>query len=164
MNCHYCDNPIPPNVDRCPSCDAPVPAEQQFPPNAQAQYAPQPAPSAAQSVVVQVGNVNGGASAPVVLPKSRTAYIWLAFFFGGFGVHNFYAERTGMGIAQLLITLLSVGFLSFISGLIALVEIFTVKVDGKGVPMKPSNSYILIGILFVAIVLLFAWGIWFRYA
>ena len=175
MNCNYCDSPIPPNAVRCPSCDAPVPVEQQAQQGVQPQVAPQPAPAAAQSVVVQVGNI-GGAQAPVALPKSRTAYILLAFFFGGFGVHNFYAERTGMGIAQLLITLLSVGFLSgisafgflsgissvwFLSGISALIafhEIFTVKVDGKGVPMKPSILHIVIGIFFVAI----ACAIWFR--
>ena len=37
--------------------------------------------------------------------KSRLAYILLAFFLGGLGIHNFYAGYTGRGIAQLLITL-----------------------------------------------------------
>lgn len=38
-------------------------------------------------------------------PKSRVAYILLAFFLGGLGIHNFYAGYTGKGVAQLLLTL-----------------------------------------------------------
>ncbi len=36
-------------------------------------------------------------------PKSRVAYILLAFFLGGFGIHNFYAGYVGKGVAQLLL-------------------------------------------------------------
>ena len=46
-------------------------------------------------------------SAHDTIPKSRLAYILLALFLGTLGVHNFYAGRTGAGVAQLLITLLS---------------------------------------------------------
>lgn len=38
-------------------------------------------------------------------PKSRVAYILLAFFLGGLGIHNFYAGYSGKGVAQLLMTL-----------------------------------------------------------
>lgn len=38
-------------------------------------------------------------------PKSRLAYILLAFFLGALGVHNFYAGYSGKGVAQLLLTL-----------------------------------------------------------
>jgi hypothetical protein len=39
---------------------------------------------------------------PRVKSKSRLGYIGLAFFFGGLGAHNFYAERTTIGILQLI--------------------------------------------------------------
>ena len=149
MNCPYCNNPVPANAAQCPACGAQIPAAQN---PQQPQIAPQPAPAAAQSVVVQVGNI-GGAQAPVALPKSRTAYVLLAFFFGGFGVHNFYAGRSGMAIAQLLITLLSAGFLSGISAIIALFEIFSVKVDGRGVPMKPSVLPAILGTFYLIILI-----------
>lgn len=38
-------------------------------------------------------------------PKTRVAYILLAFFLGGLGIHNFYAGYTGKGVAQLLLTI-----------------------------------------------------------
>ncbi len=70
------------------------------------------------------------------VPKSRLAYILLAFFLGGLGIHNFYAGYTGKGIAQLLLVLLT-GWLVIpaIAVLIwILVEICTVTKDAKGVP------------------------------
>lgn len=39
--------------------------------------------------------------------KSRTVYVVLALLLGGFGIHNFYAGRTGIAITQLLIMLFS---------------------------------------------------------
>ncbi len=68
------------------------------------------------------------------LPKSRLAYILLALFLGTLGIHNFYAGYTGRGIAQLLLTLLSLGFLSLFVFIWVIVEICTVDKDAKGVP------------------------------
>jgi TM2 domain-containing membrane protein YozV len=67
------------------------------------------------------------------MPKSRLAYILLALFLGTFGVHNFYAGYTGRGIAQLLLSLLSFGFLSPIIFIWAIIEICTVTKDKDGV-------------------------------
>lgn len=77
--------------------------------------------------------------------KSRLAYILLGLFLGVWGVHNFYAGRTGPGIAQLLITLLSiplmfvcVGFFTiFIPWIWAIVDIIVVDRDANDVPMVP---------------------------
>ena len=54
-----------------------------------------------------------------------------------FGVHNFYLGYTGKAVAQLLITILSCGVLSFASGVWGLIEgilILTgsITVDGNG--------------------------------
>lgn len=119
MNCKYCDNPIPAGVDTCPGCGAPVPRQQ---PQPQAQPQPQ--------VVYQ--------QAPQQAPaKSRAVYIVLALLLGQLGIHNFYIGRIGAGVVQLLITLAlawcGVSFL--IVGIWVLVELFTVKADGNGVPL-----------------------------
>lgn len=69
-------------------------------------------------------------------PKSRVAYVLLGLFLGIFGVHNFYAGRTGVGVAQLLITLFF-GWLEFPLGIVfiwAVIEIIAVSRDGRGVP------------------------------
>lgn len=68
--------------------------------------------------------------------KSRSAYIVLAVLLGSFGVHNFYAARTGPGVIQLLISLLSVFTLSIVTWIWAVVEAATIKVDGRNVPFK----------------------------
>jgi TM2 domain-containing membrane protein YozV len=75
--------------------------------------------------------------------RSRTAYILLGVFLGLLGIHNFYAGRTGPGVVQLLITLISfplmficIGFVTiFIPAIWALVEIIVVDEDGNCVPM-----------------------------
>lgn len=69
--------------------------------------------------------------------KSKVAAGLLAIFLGSFGVHNFYLGYTNKAVAQLLITVLSCGALSFVSGTWALVEgimILTgsISVDAEG--------------------------------
>ncbi|MDO5719447.1 MAG: TM2 domain-containing protein [Actinomycetaceae bacterium] len=76
--------------------------------------------------------------------KSRAVVAVLAFFFGVFGIHNFYVGRSGIGIAQLLITLLSLFLLSWVSGIWAFVEMILYLVstnprwstDGRGIPLS----------------------------
>ena len=71
--------------------------------------------------------------------RERIIYILLGLFLGSLGIHNFYAGRTGEGVAQLLITLF-LGWLYGIGFLIVFIwvisEICTVTVDGAGVPFK----------------------------
>ena len=67
------------------------------------------------------------------MPKSRLAYILLALFLGCFGVHNFFAGYTGRGLTQLLLTLISFGFLSLVIWVWAIIEICTVTKDARGV-------------------------------
>jgi TM2 domain-containing membrane protein YozV len=73
--------------------------------------------------------------------KSKIAVLLFGIFLGIFGAHNFYLGYNGKAIAQLLITVLSLGFLAFISAIWALIEsimIFTspMPVDGRGVPLR----------------------------
>lgn len=69
--------------------------------------------------------------------KNKIVAGLLGIFLGNFGVHNFYLGYNVKGVTQLLITLLSFGTLSIISGTWGLVEgilILTgsINIDGKG--------------------------------
>ena len=73
--------------------------------------------------------------------KSKLAAGLLAIFLGWLGVHNFYLGYNGKGIAQLLLSLLSFGLLSFITGLWGFTEgklilVGSINVDANGVPLK----------------------------
>lgn len=76
-----------------------------------------------------------------VNPKSKIAAGLFGIFLGAFGVHNFYLGFTGKAVAQLLITVLSCGFLSPVSSIWGLIEGILIlagdqKVDANGVPLK----------------------------
>lgn len=69
--------------------------------------------------------------------KSKITAGLLGIFLGTFGVHNFYLGYTGKAVGQLLVTILSCGALSFISGTWGLIEgimILTgsINVDANG--------------------------------
>ena len=72
--------------------------------------------------------------------KSKMAAGLLGIFFGGWGVHSFYLGYTGKAIGQLLLTVLSCGVLSFVSGIWGLIEgilILTgsISTDADGNPL-----------------------------
>lgn len=69
--------------------------------------------------------------------KTRLCYIVLAIFLGSFGIHNFYAGYTQKGLTQLLITVLSLGILSPVSYIWAIVDICKVTEDAEGKPVLP---------------------------
>lgn len=54
--------------------------------------------------------------------KSKVAAGILGIFLGTFGVHNFYLGYNGKAVAQLLLTILSFGLLSWVSALWGLIE------------------------------------------
>lgn len=64
--------------------------------------------------------------------KSQLIYVVFALFFGAFGIHNFYANRWGRGLIQLILTV-GTGMLgTVISSLWAVINIFTIETDGDG--------------------------------
>ena len=132
MKCEYCNNEVQPGAANCPACGAPVPAVNVTP---AAAPAPRQAPSGApvQAAPVQPMQTTFSYSYP---PKSRITYVLLGLFLGFLGIHNFYAKRSGCGITQLLISVLSIGYLAVISGLWSFIEILIVDKDGNGVPFK----------------------------
>lgn len=73
--------------------------------------------------------------------KSKIAAGLLGILLGALGIHNFYLGYTGKGLAQLLITVLSCGYLAIVSWVWGLVEgimILTgsIAVDAGGVPLR----------------------------
>jgi TM2 domain-containing membrane protein YozV/RNA polymerase subunit RPABC4/transcription elongation factor Spt4 len=73
--------------------------------------------------------------------KSKLVAGLFGIFLGAFGVHRFYLGYTGIGVAQLLITVLSCGLLSWavwIWGLIEGILILagSINRDAKGVALK----------------------------
>ena len=69
-------------------------------------------------------------------PKSRTTYMILGALLGAFGAHNFYAGYTKKAIAQLAITLLTLGFGTPMSWIWAVIDICTVGRDSMGVQFE----------------------------
>ena len=75
------------------------------------------------------------------MQKSKMAAGLLGIVLGALGVHNFYLGYTGKALAQLLISVLSCGFLAVASeiwGLIEGIMILTgnINKDAKGIPLK----------------------------
>jgi len=70
--------------------------------------------------------------------KQRIVYILLGVFLGELGVHNFYAGYTNKGVIQLVISI-SLGWIFGLGLLItfiwSLVDIITINIDAKGIPM-----------------------------
>ena len=131
MKCQFCENEVPPNVNNCPCCGAPVP--QQF---VQPQPAPQHSWQSGGQPQRQPGLPGDTAS---VSTRSRMTYVLLGTFLGALGIHNFYIGRTKTGIAQIVITIL---FATIDETLILLVfvwvliELFTVKQDADNLPLQ----------------------------
>lgn len=76
-------------------------------------------------------------------PRSRMAAGLLGIFLGTLGVHNFYLGRSGVAVAQLLMTVLTLGLLSpvvFVWSLIESILILTsapgFTVDRRGIPLR----------------------------
>jgi TM2 domain-containing membrane protein YozV len=60
-------------------------------------------------------------------------FVTLGVLLGFLGVHNFYAGYRRKGIAQLLITLLTLGLASPMTWIWAVIDICTVDRDNRGV-------------------------------
>lgn len=120
MFCKQCGKPVDDGEELCEDCKKVINNE---------------TATAQQPEVKETVNTGSSSSNPNA--KSKIAAGLLGIFLGAFGVHNFYLGYTGKAIAQLLITLLSCGVLSFASGVWGLIEgilILTgsITVDGNG--------------------------------
>lgn len=93
------------------------------------------------TIEVEATKVESNTTSSNPQAKSKIAAGLLGIFLGGLGIHNFYLGYTGKALAQLLISLLSCGFLAFASSIWGLIEgilILTgsMNVDADGVPLK----------------------------
>ena len=134
MNCRNCGNQIDPMAAVCVHCGVAAGTGNRFCGNCGAPSNP------GATICTQCG-VAFPVPVPAGLQKSKIAAGILGILLGGLGIHNFYLGYTGKAVAQLLISILSIGFLSFVSAIWGLVEgimILTgsIAVDGKGVPLK----------------------------
>ncbi len=73
--------------------------------------------------------------------KSKMAAGLLGIFLGAFGIHNFYLGYTGKAVGQLLMTVLSCGILSIVSGIWGFVEGImilsgSINTDANGNPLS----------------------------
>jgi TM2 domain-containing membrane protein YozV len=68
--------------------------------------------------------------------KNRTNFIVLGVLLGAFGAHNFYAGYRNKAIAQLLLTVLSLGFASPMSWVWAVIDVCTVDRDSDGIKFR----------------------------
>lgn len=130
MFCSKCGTEFPPEGGKfCPNCGA----NQQLPPDQNAPaynntgYQSYQAQQPAYHNPYQNPPQNYYGNAPLynsgeMSDKSRIVGGVLGIVLGAFGVHNFYAGKTGKAIAQLLITLLSLGILSPVSAIWGLVD------------------------------------------
>jgi TM2 domain-containing membrane protein YozV len=130
MNCVNCGGTLQQGQSRCRKCGSVV--EQatplQTPP---IQSAPGQLPV---QVVIQTVPPPQASPVPQRIgpPRSRVAAGVLGILLGAFGVHRFYLGYTGIGVVQLLISVLTCGYGALISGLWGLIEgilILTGKFD-----------------------------------
>ncbi len=126
MNCRNCGAEIRPGFTQCAYCGAAAESVLAHPPSRSSTPSPPPfAPGSPQ---------------PAAQGKSKIAAGLLAIFLGALGIHNFYLGFNGKGIAQLLISVLSCGYLAIFAWIWAVIEavmIFTgaISRDARGVPL-----------------------------
>lgn len=135
MYCRNCANPIDPNAAVCVKCGYQNGTGFNYCPNCGAGTPP----GAMACMQCGMGLMQPQYYYPE--QKSKVAAGVLGILLGSLGIHNFYLGYTGKAVAQLLITVLTLGIGSIITGIWGLVEgimILTgsINVDGKGVPLR----------------------------
>lgn len=126
--CNNCGAALGPGQAKCSYCGTAAATSHAAPP---AHHAPATTPPPSAAPAVQAGGP----------PKSKIAAGVLGILLGTLGVHNFYLGFTGKAVAQLLITILSCGYLSvvsFIWGLVEGIMILTGSInrDARGIPLQ----------------------------
>lgn len=156
MFCKNCGAQLNENAAFCVNCGVAAGQGNAYCSNCGNAVAPNAAVCLKCGAALGMQGMQGNSAAGIVTgaQKSKIAAGLLGIFLGGFGVHNFYLGYTGKAIAQvlmgslgILLTLFSCGFLfififaaigSSIWGLIEGIMILcgSIKVDGKGIPLK----------------------------
>ncbi len=129
MFCRNCGNQMDPNAAVCVKCGVPTGHGGNFCPNCGEPCAPGAAVCVKCGVAFvspqQVGN------------KSKMVAGLLGIFLGSIGVHRFYLGYTGLGIVQIVVTLVTCGLgglWGFIEGILILCG-KTITTDASGAPL-----------------------------
>lgn len=137
MYCKNCGKELFQGASVCTQCGVQVGVGTNYCPNCGQQSDP------LAVVCVKCGyQLSGQPVAPVGMEqKSKLTAGLLGIFLGALGIHNFYLGFTGKALAQLLISALSCGVLSPVSGIWGLIEGImlltgSISVDAKGMPLK----------------------------
>lgn len=96
-------------------------------------------PQFANLVVIPVAPPTIAGVQPNSEQKSKLIAGLLGIFLGGLGIHRFYLGYTGIGVAQIAVTLLSCGVVGGIWGFIEGILILTgnsITKDAMGLPLK----------------------------
>ncbi len=131
MYCRNCGNVMNDQAAICVTCGVPVGKGNNYCP-----LCGEPTDSLSQVCVKCGVNLNSFGQ-----QKSKLAAGLFGIFLGVFGVHRFYLGHIGIGLAQLLITVLSCGLLSWATWIWGLIEGImilagNINKDAKGVPLK----------------------------
>lgn len=134
MYCKNCGNQVAPDAAVCLNCGVATGAGTNFCHNCGAQT------MQGAAVCTNCGVALGNAPINNVQGKSKLAAGLLGILLGSFGVHNFYLGNTGKAVAQLLITLLTCGLGSVVSGVWGLIEGImilagSINTDANGMPL-----------------------------
>lgn len=111
MYCRNCGLPLNPKADYCVKCGVGVGKGSEYCPGCGAKV------SEIADVCIRCGT-----SLARPAPKSKVVAGLLGIFLGWLGIHNFYLGYMGKAVVQLLLTVLSFGFLAGISGLWGLLK------------------------------------------
>ncbi|MBR5522806.1 MAG: TM2 domain-containing protein [Akkermansia sp.] len=84
--------------------------------------------------------------------KSRAAYIIFALFFGGFGIHDFYAGFAGKGLLKIIISIFG-GFSLLTGGMTALASAVEPGMEGAK-EMAAASAF---GILLLCMQVIYIW-------
>lgn len=68
--------------------------------------------------------------------KQKNTFILLGVLLGMFGAHSFYAGYKRKALIQLCITVLTLGFATPMSWIWAIIDVFTIEEDSKGIKFK----------------------------
>lgn len=134
MFCKNCGNQLDNNTAFCTKCGAKTDQGNRFCPNCGQQT------NADTSVCAYCGVSLTGQQTSA--QKSKVAAGLLGIFLGALGVHNFYLGYTRKAMTQLLMTVLTCGFLSPVSQIWGFVEGIliltgnTITTDAQGIPLK----------------------------
>ncbi len=130
MFCRNCGKEVPVQAVVCVACGCPPRSGNKFCQNCGTETNP------AATICVKCG-VQLATAIPVDAKSKLTAGL-LGIFLGWLGIHRFYLGYTGIGIAQILVSILTCGTVGWLWGLIDGILILTgsINKDVNGQPLK----------------------------